>query len=557
MDIRDGGSCQPAQTMEEPVILGLSGGHDANWCIWQGGRIVGAFEKERFTRKRHDGGEVASLVAASLNYLGLTVRDVDIVATSEPVHKEGFDPGASRVSGRRYEAIDDWQWQCVKCLGSYYSCLSVPHHLAHAAYAYYSSPFPESAVITWDGGGDGYTVDAYAATSLSSWADGKLCWIERVENCDLGSLWFMYANAIFGDGHAAGKLMGLAALGSDRLVEPMLDRLLMPGKYLLDGALTVKSCWPEFDRPPFVQGSVGWQDRTARDVAFAVQAATTRVGVSIAKTLRKATGSRNLAIGGGVALNGYLNTAIGKEAGFDATFVPPAVNDGGIASGAALFAAHHELGLEFEPLATRPLDFLGLAYTSERCRAAVERSGLAYWEVDTTEAVGRAADALERGQMVAWYEGRSEHGPRALGHRSIFSSALDDRFRCRLNAEIKFREPYRPVAPAVLEEDASRYFDLDHPSAYMMYIVDAADVTRRSAPAAVHADGTARVQTVPRTSSLGQLVAALGDRTGVPMVINTSLNVRTPIVETPEDAVDVFVRSPIDLLHLEGLMIER
>jgi carbamoyltransferase len=540
-----------------PVILGLSGGHDANWCVWQGGGILGAFEKERFTRRRHDGGEVASLVAPTLDFLGLSVSDIDIIVTSEPVHREGFEPGARRVAGRRYESLMDWQWQCVTCMDRYYACLSVPHHLAHAAYAYYSSPFQECAVITWDGGGDGYTVDAYAATSVSYWRDGRLSWIERVENCDLGSLWFMYANAIFGDGHAAGKLMGLAALGTDHLVEPMYDRVLMPAKSLLGGALTVKSCWPDFDRPPFVHGRIGWRDPAARDIAFAVQAATTKAGVSIASALGKATGCGNLALGGGVALNGYLNTAVASRAGFEATFVPPAVNDAGIACGAALFAAHHELRLEFDPYATRTLDFLGCAYSHDRCRRAVEHANLVYRNVDRDEAVLFAAQVIEQGKIVAWYEGRSEHGPRALGNRSIFSSAGDGRFRQRINAEIKFREPFRPVAPAVLLEDAPQYFNLMQPSPYMMYIVDAIDRTRASAPAAVHVDGTARVQTVPRSSPFGQLITAVYEKTGIPMIINTSLNVRSPIVETPEDAVHVFVESPIDVLYLEGMMVER
>jgi carbamoyltransferase len=172
------------------------------------------------------------------------------------------------------------------------------------------------------------------------------------------------------------------------------------------------------------------------------------------------------------------------------------------------------------------------------------------------EAADRAAQVLARGGFVAWYEGRSEHGPRALGSRSILSSPLDDGYRWRLNDEVKFREPFRPVAPVVREEDAAGYFDLDRPSPYMMRIVDALPPTVAAAPAAVHRDNTSRVQTVAPDSGLGLIASRFGELTGTPIVINTSLNVRSPIVETPAEALEVFRRSPIDLLFADGWLAD-
>jgi carbamoyltransferase len=538
------------------IVLGISGGHDANWCVVRDGVLLGAFEKERFTRTRHDGGEVVGLVEPSLRQLGLAMTDVDCLATSEPVW-QGQDPGHVVLGGRRYERLGDWQWQVARCLGRVLPCLSVPHHVAHAAYAHYTGAAPVDAVLTVDGGGDAYTVDAGAATTVSSWRGARLEWIERIDNSDIGSLWWAYAHAIFGDRQAAGKLMGLAALGSDRLVEAMRDRVVRPVTSVLDGAVTVKDFWSDFASPPFVRPGRGWQDPEAADVAFAVQAVTTEAGVSLARAARAVTGHPALALSGGVALNGYLTSAVARDAGFDTVHIPPAVHDGGIAAGAALFASHHELGVPWDPGAPRELAFLGPAHPAERVDRALRDAGLPHRRAERDEAVEAAADVLAAGGFVAWFEGRSEHGPRALGHRSLLSSPLTDAHRERLNREVKFREPFRPVAPVVLESDAARYFELDGPSLYMMRIVGARAAARREAPAAVHVDGTSRVQTVDGDCSLGRVIAAFGARTGTPIVINTSFNVREPIIETPEEALATFARAPIELLYLDGNLVSR
>ena len=538
------------------IILGVSGGHDANWCVCRDGDILGAYEKERFSRRRHDTGEVMSYVAATLTNLGLAPSDIDFLATSEPVAR-GQDAGHHVVSGRRYETLSDWQWQMARVFGRVVPCLSVPHHLAHASYARFTSAFEDTAVLTLDGGGDAFTVDAKAATTISLWKGARLEWIERVDNSDIGSLWFMYANAVFQNPNAAGKLMGLAALGSDRLVNAMRERVVRPVIAVLDGAATVKDCWSDYYQPPFLPSGRGWQDPLARDVAFAVQAVTSEAGVSLAATARDLVEVDNLALAGGVALNGYLTTRIARDAGFGKTHVPPSVHDGGISIGAALFAAHHELDVPFEPSRGRELAFLGVAYSERRVRHAIDQFGCDARRVDMHEAVDVAAASLARGEFVAWYEGRSEHGPRALGHRSILALPSRDTYREDLNRQVKFREPFRPVAPVVIDDEADRFFDLPHPSPYMMHIVEAREITRGVAPAAVHVDGTSRVQTVSRTSHLGEIASGVGHRTGTPVVINTSLNVNSPIAETPEEALAVFARSPLDLLVIDGYLVSK
>lgn len=539
------------------IILGISGGHDANWCVVRDGVLLGAFEKERFTRRRHDSGEVVSLIEPTLRFLGIERSEIDVVATSEPVHRD-TEAGYRKLGGSKYKSPDEWQHQVIECLGRVLPCVSVPHHLAHAAYARYTTGFDNTAVITWDGGGDFYTEDAYSSTTVSSWRQGKLEWLQRLDNSDLGSLWFLYSRAIFGDGNAAGKLMGLAAYGTDRMVDAISDRFLAPVRGPFEGAWTIKNCWPDYYCPPFLkEGTIDWQLPVAKDIAFGVQALTNLSGLSIAAKARQVTGYNHLAISGGVALNGYLNTAIRRSGEFEQVFVPPAVNDGGIAVGCALFATHHVFELPWLCATPGPLEFNGMAYSTEQVDAALFRAGLSGKRVDADKAEEVAAEALSRNKVVAWYEGRSEHGPRALGHRSILSLPNRDSVRDYLNRQIKFRESFRPVAPVVLENEATNYFDIDWPSPYMMYIVNAKERTATYAPAAVHVDQTSRVQTVSEDCSLGRIVQRIGELTGTGIVLNTSFNVKTPIVETPQDAVEAFIKVPIDMLYIDGVLVEK
>jgi carbamoyltransferase len=536
-------------------VLGVSGGHDANWSVVDDGRLLGAFEKERFSRRKHDVGDVRPYLEQTLASLRLQFDDIDLVATSEPVW-EGTGPGTRLLRGRVYERADEWTWQTVDLHGRTFRCVSLPHHVAHAAYAFYTSGFDDACVITWDAGGEGIP-GVYAATTVSSWRGNRLEWFARVPEADFGSLWSVYSRAIFGHEFSAGKLMGLAALGDDDLVEPMRERYLFEPGGELPGALAIRDCWAEVEAPVFHRPGATWQDRTSRNAAFAIQTLTTDAGLALARAAARLTGRRRLALGGGVSLNGYLCTKLRRDSGFDDVFVPPAVHDGGLAAGCALFALHHALETPRPPAGCGALDLIGAAYTRDDCAAAALRARMAPRALEREDALDAAASAIARGEIVGWYEGRSEHGPRALGARSILCGVGHAGIRNRLNDEIKFREPFRPVAPVVREQDATDYFELDWSSPYMMYIVPGRARAAAEAPAALHADGTARVQTVAADSSLGRIAARVGELTGTPLLINTSLNVREPIVETPAEAMAVFERVPLDALFLDGLVVER
>lgn len=537
------------------IILGVSGGHDANWCIVKNGQLLGAFEKERFTKKRHDSGEVVSFIVRSLGYFGLTVNDIDCVATSEPVHKN-TEPGFLTLTGKKYKVPEQWEMHTVEIFNKILPAISIPHHLAHASYARYTSDFDNTSVITWDGGGDFYTEDAYSSTTISSWKDNKLEWLKRVDNSDFGSLWFTYANTIFGDGNAAGKLMGLAAYGSDVMVDQFRERFYAPVRNILQGAFTIKNCWPDHFSPPFISAGTSWKAQISKDVAYAIQYITEEAGLSIVEKLAKISAHKNLALSGGVALNGYLNTRIRESGYFEKVFIPPSVHDGGIAVGCALFATYHVFDMPWKAI-NNELAFLGYSYSEESILQALKKYNLTANQVEKEEAIEWVSKAILDEHIVAWYEGRSEHGPRALGNRSILALPHIKQSKDILNEKIKFRESFRPIAPVVMEKDVSTYFATHEPSPYMMYIVNSHKNSQQLLPSGLHIDGTARVQTVTEESSLGKIISTIERNSGIGCVLNTSFNIRTPIVETPDDAIEAFLQVPIDMLYLGGHLIKK
>ncbi len=538
------------------LILGIVEGHDANWAVVRDGQLLAAFEKERFSKTKHDGGDVSDFVPKTLDFLGINIEEVDLIATSEPVFR-GLGTGITMVTGRRYTEIHDAVGQTVRYLGRTIPCISVPHHLAHASYARYTSPFSDVAVLTWDGGGDAYTEAAYSCATMSVWGD-RLKSIVSITNCGIGSLWHIVSKAIFDDGNAAGKLMALAALGRPHLIGDLADRVLAPMRTPLQGIWSIKDCWPDEDRPPLLHGSSRWQEPMAQDVAYAVQFLTTQTCLALAQGAIELASVNHIATSGGVALNGYVNSALRELEGVDDAHVPPAVHDGGLAAGAALFAWHEALGNEYRPSPSRELAALGLSYTPDDVVEAARGAKLVSRYLGQEEAVAEAVDRIASGQVIGWYEGRSEHGPRALGQRSILARADSVTVRDRINQTIKRREVFRPLAPAVLASRAHEYFDIKFNSPFMLYIVDVLREGRQLLPGIVHRDGTARVQTVDPATSLGRICAGVGMATGQPVVINTSLNVQAPIAETPADAMQVLSGSGLDaLIANEHLILRR
>jgi carbamoyltransferase len=537
------------------IALGLSGGHDANWCIFKDGKMLGAFEKERFTRKRHASGYVMDLVDTSLKKLEISINDVNLIVTTEHNHK-GTETGLEFIDKKTYTLPDEWVEGTAILFGRKVPYISIPHHLCHAAYSYYTSGEDESAVITWDGGGDFYTVDAYTSTSISLWKNRKLQWLERIGNCDIGSLWHIYSKVIFDNPFAAGKLMGLSALGTASLVSSMTSYCVRPTRGIISNVSGIKSCWPDEDFPPFNDVS-GWEHEKSKDLAFAVQKITQEVGLNIANAAYEMTKVDNVALSGGVALNGYLNTVISKKSPFKKVSIPPSVHDGGLSIGAVMFALNHILDIKTEVISTNDLVFTGLNYSLDESETAIKDKGLIYEKLTREQCIKQVVDDITSGKIIAWFEGRSEHGPRALGHRSIIASPVFADMKDRLNSTIKFREEFRPIAPVVLESDITICTDDIRKSPFMMSIVETKDKFKKQCPSAVHLDGTARVQTVNTDNSMGLMLEELKRRGLPPVLLNTSFNVNTPIVETPKEAIETFLAVPIDCLYLNNFLVKK
>lgn len=532
------------------VVLGICGGHDANWCIFKDGKLIGAFEKERFSRIRHDEGYVMDLVDKTLENLGISFDEVSLIATSEANFK-GTDPGLHYINKRIYDEPDQWVDMQVEYHGRIIPCFAIPHHLCHAAYSYYASNEDESVVLTWDGGGDFYTTNAYTSTSISYWKNKKIQWFERVGNSDLGSLWHIYSKVIFQNPFAAGKLMGLAAVGNDSLVKAFSDYALRPVRGKLEPSFSIKNCWPDEDYPMFRDVN-NWELSEAANIAYAVQDITIKAGIELANRAYSVSDSKTLCLGGGCALNGYLNTELSKKTSFEKIFVPPSVHDGGLSIGAVMFTMNNIMGLVTQNISEDELVFNGLDYSDDDCVHALREAGLEWRVLDSNEIHLYAADQLRNGKIVAWYEGKSEHGPRALGHRSFLADPRFPEMKDRLNNTVKFRESFRPIAPVVLESDMRRCSDDIERSPFMMHIVTTTEEFQRVNPSAIHIDGSARVQTVNDNNPMEKIIRCIKDWDGGYSILNTSFNCREPIVETPLDAVHTFLKVPVDVLCLNG-----
>lgn len=538
------------------IVLGVCGGHDANWCVFKDGKMLGAFEKERFSRIRHDEGYIMDLVDETLDKLGILPDEISCIATSEANFK-GTDPGLNYVNKRIYNEPDQWIDMQVIFHGKTIPCFAVPHHLCHAAYSYYASNEDDSMVITWDGGGDFYTTNAYTSTSISCWKNKKLQWFERVGNSDIGSLWHIYSKVIFQNPYAAGKLMGLAAVGSDSLVDVFSDYALRPVRGKLSPAFSIKNCWSDEDYPMF-GNSNSWEKSEAANIAYAVQAVTINAGIELAKSAYSVSECNKLCVGGGCALNGYLNTALLNRTHFEKVFVPPSVHDGGLSIGAVMFTLNNILGVSTKSISEDELVFNGLDYSDDVCIHTLSKNGMKWRVIDPNRMYPYVAEQLKKGRIVAWYEGKSEHGPRALGHRSFLADPRFPDMKDRINNTVKFREPFRPIAPVVLESDMKLCSDDIERSPFMMHIVSTNERFRKENPAAVHIDGSARVQTVNGNNSMGKIIKCLKDIDGGWALLNTSFNCREPIVETPTDAVNTFLKTPVDVLCMNGkICIER
>lgn len=585
-------------------ILGISAFyHDSAAVLVQEGTLIAAAQEERFTRKKHDAAFPREAIHYCLEEAGLSIEQLDYVAFYEkPLLKfdrllETYLAFAPRGFLSFCKAMPVWLKQKLhlprelrRGLNHEYKkrFLFPEHHESHAASAYFPSPFDEAAILTIDGVGE------WATASLGV---GKGNRVELLQELHFPhSLGMLYSAFTYFCGFRVNsgeyKLMGLAPYGepkyADRILENLLD-LKPDGSFRLDlsyfnycQGLTMTS--PKFDRlfggPPRKPESE-YTDREL-DLAASIQQVTEEVILRMGRHAHEKTGLQNLCLAGGVALNCVANGRLLRESPFKEIWVQPAAGDAGGALGAALLVWHQLLDKPRE--ADRPDrqngTLLGPQFSRETIQQLLDEKGAAYQEMSSSEEVDQfIARAIAEEKVVGWFQGRMEFGPRALGGRSILGDARSPKMQSVINQKIKFRESFRPFAPAVLEERAADYFEVqaDTSSPYMLLVaqvhpeqlvsqngqpessgLDRRRVVRSSIPAVTHVDNSARLQTVnaEQHPRFHRLIKTFAQQTGTPVVINTSFNVRAePIVCTPADAYRCFLATHMDILVMERFVL--
>jgi carbamoyltransferase len=547
-------------------VLGVGLSHNGSACLMQDGRIVAAIEKERLTGVKNDGGNDVFAVNYCLEAAGLRPRDLDLIVQN------------ANFGDFRYGS----QWRVSpRNLPEGVPVVTISHHLAHASSAFFLSPFERASVLVVDGCGNAFDecVDLddcaigetppeaapwlwfekdsfYAAEGgglralykdFSPWgrvgADFPLH--SNTTRHSIGGLYLAASVYALGSASDLGKLMGLAPYGR---AEPGLPEIFE----FQDGRLRVNYDWiGEHTRRCASDVDFKARFQYFADVARRVQSEVERALLELARLRHGLAEFPDLCFAGGVAMNAVANWRILTEGPFRRLFVPPAADDAGLAIGCAYHGWNTVLGQPRVHHDGSP--FLGRGYDAESIAAALAKAGDGLVVERPADLPGAVAELLAAGKVVGWFQGGAEFGPRALGHRSILADPRRAELRGYINAKVKFREDFRPFAPSVLAEEAGRYFELGGESPYMLLVAPVREDWRARIPAVVHVDGTARVQTVRRETDprFHALLEAMQARTGLGMLLNTSLNRRgRPIVETPANAVELFQQTGLHALAI-------
>jgi carbamoyltransferase len=537
------------------AVLGINAVfHDPAAALVVDGRIVAAAEEERFSRRKHGKACVPfstwelpeQAIAWCLRRAGLAPGDLDAIGYS---YDPALAPAPDDITADEWEGL---RTLYVERAPRFLASLGldadkvrfVAHHVAHAASAHLAAPFASSAVLVVDGRGE-------RASHLAGHAraDGSLEVLaaQRLPH-SLGLLYEELTEHLgFRRSSDEYKVMAMASYGAPRFLDALRELVRPSG----DGGFTVAPVGWEAFAPRLADGE-DWTPAHA-DLACSVQARLEEVLLELARWLHQQTGEPSLTMAGGVALNCVANSRLWREGPFDAVWVQPASGDSGTALGAALRLAR-DLG---DRVRAMPGADVGRSWDDDELETALRTARVPYEHPrDIAEAV---AEVLARDGVVAWFQGASEYGPRALGRRSLLADPRSAANVERLN-DVKGREQFRPVAPMVLEQRAAELFDGPLPSPYMLFTHRVRDGWRERIPAVVHVDGTARIQTVSplREPLVAAMLGAFERRTGVPVVVNTSLNTAgRPMVDDPRDALECFGSAPVDALALGPFLVRR
>jgi carbamoyltransferase len=571
-------------------ILGVSFHyHDSAAALVEDGVVVAAAEEERFTRIKHDPSIPDEAIEFCLKRAGVSMADVDAVAFYEkPLvkferlltqHAEHFP----RSYGTFRLAMPSWLGEKLrvrrlmrKRLDFQGDVYFMEHHLSHAAGAFYPSPFEEAAVLTLDGVGEWTT----AGLGVGRGHRVELTHEIRFPH-SIGLLYSTITAYLgFSVNNSEYKVMGLSAYGSKVASgNPYIDKLRRVIDLKPDGSFRLDLSYFTYeyaDRMPsrklcdLLGGPVRKPEEPVTErheqIAAAVQVITEEAMFAMLRHLRARTGLDNVVLSGGVALNSVANGKLLAQTGFKDVWIQPAAGDAGSSIGAALYL-HHAVNGAPRDIAkpAMPGPWLGPSFSSDEVATFLRGKNIVHHRLGSVDAVvSETARLIAEGKVVGWFQGRMEWGPRALGGRSILANPCDPAMRDTLNLKVKHREAFRPFAPSVCAEDAPTYFECDQPlpipADYMLMVYPVRPEWRAKLPAVTHVDGTGRLQTVRRETEplYHDLIQAVGKRTGIPMVVNTSFNVRgEPLVCTPEDAYRCMMGTGIDCLVMEDFLIWR
>jgi len=557
-------------------ILGVSCFyHDAAACLLQDGRIIAAAQEERFNREKYSEVFPINAINFCLQEGGIISQDIDYLGFYEKPFLKFSRVVLNHIKaypfslGNFISTMPQWledrlivPLKVKKDLCYPGEVLFIKHHLSHAASAFLPSPFPEAAIITADGVGE------WATTSIGFGQGNNIRILKEMHYPD--SLGLLYAAITtylgFKVFEGEGKVMALAAYGKPRYLKEIREVVtvkpdgsfrLNPGFFSLnrDRRMYAKKFIKKFGKDRDPQEKI-----TERhcDMAATLQKFTEDTLIAIARNLHAITKMDKLCLGGGVFLNCVANQRLKEEAPFKEIYIQPAAGDNGGALGAAYYI--------YNTLLQNPRRYilsdvyLGPQFSPDQIRRVLLSQGLNFKELNDVELAEQVAAELAADKIIAWFQGRMEFGPRALGNRSILANPCNPAMKDILNSRIKKRESFRPFAPAVLEEKARDFFELEEASRFMLLAPRIKKEKIGSIPAVSHVDGAARVQTVSQDSNpkFWRLIKAYEDRTGIPILLNTSFNLQgEPIVCSPEEAIDCFRRSGIDCLVLENYIVEK
>ena len=589
------------------AILGISAYyHDSAAAVLVDGNIISAAQEERFSRRKHDPRFPEKAICSCLDQAGLSISDLDAVTyyekpllTFERLLETYI--GASPRGGRSFvAAMQTWlkeklflkrtiQQKLQTMAGDGQAIpqlLFSEHHLSHAAAAFFPSPFASSAVLCMDGVGEWATTSAWMGTGNEI----KPIWELSFPH----SLGLLYSAFTFYCGFKVNsgeyKLMGLAPYGEPKYVETIKNNLIdikNDGTFRLNlqffkfhrgFRMTSQRFHALFGQPP--RDPESDLKPFHMDLAASIQVVTEDIVLALARSLHEETGAKNLCLAGGVALNCVANGRLLREGPFDNIWIQPASGDAGSALGAALVTWHQHFNQTRTPNSRDAMHgtYLGPAFSNQDICNYLESQNIPFQSQNDEQLFNSVATLLDEGKVVGWFNGRMEFGPRSLGARSILGDPRNQDMQSVMNLKIKYRESFRPFAPAVLADHVQNQFELDQSSPYMLIVapvkkelctpmtqeqdqlfgIDKLNVPRSSLPAVTHVDFSARVQTVHAETNprFYGLISAFHARTGCPTLVNTSFNVRgEPIVCTPEDAYRCFMRTEMDVLVLENQIL--